>query len=140
MNKKTWLAIYIIITVLIIVSPAFYVIVFVPAYSSIALAIMLFLTGCLSIFAGIRQREVLTRAESSSVWWKNYSIMLGMAQVSWSVLIFVVSENVRNHVNGTILTIIGIPALILSLGFGIYAMVLLMIYRDEREKRTIGIL
>lgn len=134
MNKKTWLAIYIIIAVLIIVSPAFYVIVFVPAYSSIALAIMLFLTGCLSIFAGIRQREVLTRAESSSVWWKNYSIMMGVAQISWSVLILVVSKNMRSHANETLLTIIGIPALILSLGFGIYAMVLLIRYLGMNGK------
>ena len=127
MNKKAWIGLGIVsAAVLIVFSPIVYVIIVFPTYSSIALAIMFFLLGLLSIFSGIKQRSTITQAESSSAWWKNYFIMMGLAQESFGLLLLTVSPITKAHVNETTLTIIGVPVLILALGLGFYAIALII--------------
>lgn len=106
-----------------------------PAYSSIALAFMFFLLGLLALFAGIKQQKLLTRAESSSVWWKNYSIIMGIGQISFSLLMLSFSKFAKNYVNETVLYIIGVPVFIVVIGLYIYAIVVVIRYIGTYEKR-----
>jgi hypothetical protein len=98
--------------------------IFSSAYTYVALGPTLLLGGGFSLYAGIKQLRATTREGTSLAWWKHYLIIIALFQGCLGGLLLAVSKPVRDQVNSAVISSIGLVFLLLTLGFGLYGIIL----------------
>ncbi len=101
---------------------------FFQAYRTLALALMMLVVGSVGLFAGIKQAHLSKRNGASLPWWKHYLVIMALFEMSFGGLLLDVSPQILHLLNETLFNILGYFFLVLTLGFGIYALVLTVQY------------
>ncbi len=132
MSKRFKILLYVVLPLImiLILTPAVITFFFFPQYRLTDEGIMCLLSSVVQFYAGFKQIQVAKKMEKPILWWKSYSIILGLWWGCFGVLLLVlnlaqVNHQVNNVLASGIGTFFGILFAIFIIGLFIYGFILL---------------
>ena len=116
--------------VVVVCTPFLLTFFFFQAYRTLAMALMMLVAGSVELYAGSKQVHLSKRNGVPLPWWKHSFVMMGLFEMSFGGLLLLLIDglHIRHLLTETLFDVLGIFLIVLTLGFGIYALVLTVQY------------